>query len=212
MFEQSTSDARQDEAEAEAPPRPANPHKVRLDFYHLAVDWLELRHNMPRPKHTQGRKAKRRESGHQSPWASDKAAQIAALFHDWHELVAEARNETPPPSTTTAEQTRIVAGWQYLEPRIEYLTTIVEAEALHEISELHHHIRRTIGYNNPPQRVSTPCNNCKSRTLLRHIRIGNSYVQCDNDECGWIMADDQYQAHRRFFARLFLDMILDGVA
>ena len=174
MFEQSTSDARPENPE----PKTANPHKIRISFYRLATDWIDLRTHMPTPAHTNnGRKSQNREYGHPAEWASDKAAHITAIFHDWHELLAEARNETPPPATTTAEIVQVTTSWQYLEPRIEHLCHHVEPEALDEITRLHNQIRHILGHTNPPHRIITPCTNCGLRTLLRHTRVGQSYVQ-----------------------------------
>jgi hypothetical protein len=204
LFEQSTIEA----STEEQPPKPANPQHIRRDFYRLALDWIDLHTHLHTPTGIAGRKAKHREYGHQAQWASDKTAQIAAMFHDWHDLLAEHRNETPPPPTTTAEITRVTAGWRYIEPRIEQLCTIVEPEALKEIRDLHYQIVRILGYNNPPQTIITPCTNCGMRTLLRHIRVGNSYVQCGNDECGWITTDDHYNTHRQFYARVVLDTLI----
>jgi hypothetical protein len=205
LFEQSTADARHDTTEQH---RSANPHKIREDFYRLALDWIDLHHWMHTPAHQTGRKAKHRDYGHPAQWASDTLAKIAGIFHGWHELLADARQETPP-QPFTSELTQVTAGWHYIEPRVEQLVVLVEAEALREVRDLHYQIGRLIGYNNPPQTIITPCTRCGLRTLLRHIRIGNSFVQCGNDECAWIVSDDHYEAHSQFYARVVLDQLIE---
>ncbi len=192
------------EEAAPAAPVRANPEHLRRDMYRLALDWVDLA-SLPAPPAPPGRRAKHRDYGHPRAWASDIKADITDMLSGWHEAVAEMRSETPPPAPPCAEVVRVVAAWQYLEPRIEWLCSEVEAEALREIGDLHHRIRRVLGYSNPPSRIFVPCNVCGQRRLLRFVRAGASTVRCGH--CGWVIDDDEYQQHRQFFARVALEAL-----
>jgi len=207
VFEKSTADAQPDAAPE---PKPANPQHVRRDFYRLALDWIHLHTQLPTPAHTQGRRAKTQEYGHPAQWASDKAAQIADLFHEWHDLMAEHRNETPPPPPTSAEKIRVTRAWKYLEPRIEQLVTIVEAEALKEIPQLHHQIRNALGLNKPHEILPMPCPNshCGLKTMCRTINVGTDTIRCAT--CGYTVHDDPDGRNYQWLIRVCLDTLIDA--
>lgn len=79
--------------------KPMNPKHLRRTLYWLALDWIHLRDAMPSPMRgtDSGRRSNSRVYGHPAEWASDKAAEITDLLSSWHDLMAEHRNEKPPP-------------------------------------------------------------------------------------------------------------------
>lgn len=181
-----------------------NPDRLRHNIWQLVLDWILLHNQLPTPtKSQEGRRTTNREYGHPAEWASDKAAQIAHTLTSWHDLLAEHRGETQP-AQNQSEQAKIIAAWKYLQCRTEELCDLIEPEALHEIPNLHHSIRRTLGYTNPPQALPMPCPHpgCELRTLQRHIRVGADYIQCGN--CGWT-ADE---THYPLLIRITLDTLL----
>ena len=185
-----------------------NPTHIRQDFYHLAVDWVHLHTQLPKP--AQGantRRPTRRESGHPAEWASDKCALIAGILHDWHALLAEHRNETPPPSPRAAETVRVTKAWKYLEPRIEQLCELVDTDDLKEIAELHRKIRSTLGHTNPKQVLPVPCpgQDCSLRTLTRQVAVGKDLIICGS--CGYTVREDYYP----MLVRIALDTLVDAL-
>lgn len=171
----------------------ANPEHIRRDFHHLVIDWCHLHTRLPKPMQTAAaRRPASREYGHPSEWASDTAAKIAALLWSWHDLMAEHRNETKPPPETASERVRVRRAWIYLEPRIEQLCEIVDAEALTEIRQLHQQIRNTLGATNPVQLLPIPCpgQDCGLRTLTRRVAVGREIIVCGT--CGYTVREDYY--------------------
>ncbi|ART69108.1 hypothetical protein BTO20_11395 [Mycobacterium dioxanotrophicus] len=194
--------------DGETQPKPMNPRRLRQTLYWLALDWIHLHTTLPTPTHTgeRTRSATTREYGHPAEWASDRAAEIVNLLTGWHDYLAEQRNETPPP--TGSEERRLVAAWKYLEPRVEQLTQIVEAEALKELPDLHHKIRRALGVSTPKYTLPIPCPNsdCELRTLARIQGIGQDFISCDS--CGYTFKE----AHYPLLIRMTLDAYLNGAA
>ena len=184
-----------------------NPDHVRRDFNRLAWDWVQLRWRLPKPvQQENGRRSAYREYGHPAEWASDKAAQIAALFHSWHEMLADERNETPPPPTRVAEVIQVSKAWTYLEPRIEQLVKLVEPEAFRELVDLHHQIGNALGYGNPKQVLPIPCpdERCGLRTLTRNIAVGKDYIVCGS--CGYSVSERYYP----LLVRITLDTLIES--
>lgn len=190
-------------------PKPADPRHIRQDFYHLTLDWIHLHTQLPTPTASQGRRAKNREYGHPAQWASDTAAKIAGILHDWHDLMAEHRNETPPPPQTASEQTRITKAWKYLEPRIEQLCTLVTRDDLKELRTLHHQIRNALGYNQPHEILPMPCPNshCGLKTMARTINVGTDTIRCAT--CGYTVHDDPDGRNYQWLIRVCLDTLID---
>ncbi|AVJ50737.1 hypothetical protein SEA_OGOPOGO_98 [Mycobacterium phage Ogopogo] len=173
------------DAHAETPTKPEhmNPEHARLDFYHLALDYVYIKTTLENPpkQHTARRTSTRIEYGHPAEWASDTAALIADIMTSWHELVAEDRNETPP-NTTTAETQRVVNAWKYLEPRMEHLCNLVTKEDLKEVNDLHHTIRRTLRMDRQPAIwLSIECPVCDHRAVFQDMQ--RERLNCGN--CGW---------------------------
>lgn len=184
-----------------------NPKHLRRTLYWLALDWIHLRTQLPTPaaRGETGRiRQSRREYGHPAEWASDKAAEIVAILTSWHDYLAELRNETPPPQG--AEQHRLVTAWKYLEPRLEQLCQLVEHEALKELPDLHHGIRRTIGATKPRYAIPIPCPNdeCGLRTLTRLTGVGQDFIACDS--CGYTIKEIHYP----LLIRMTLDAFISG--
>lgn len=195
--------------EAEGQEKRMSEHKARQHFYLLAVDWVHLRMWLPTPpKKDVVRTQKTREYGHPAEWASDKAAEIAELFSSWHDLMAEHRNEKRPP--TGAEQVRVAAAWQYLEPRLTQLVELVDAEALQEVVDLHYRIKGTLGLTKRRDMVPIPCPNdsdCESAyTLERVVGVGHDFIACSL--CNYTIRDEHY----RLLVRIALDSVLDESA
>ncbi|WP_286211760.1 hypothetical protein [Mycolicibacterium mageritense] len=165
-----------------------------------------MRDNLPTPAHT-GEKiriASARQYGHPAEWASDTAAEIVDKLTGWHDYLAEHRNETPPPQG--AERRRLVAAWKYLEPRCEQLVELVEAEALKELPDLHHKVRRILGANTPKYTLPIPCPNseCELRTLVRVQGIAQDFIACDS--CGYTIKE----AHYPLLIRMTLDSLISA--
>lgn len=210
---------------AEEPqPKRLTPNRLRQTIYWLTLDWITLRNQPPtlpvQRLQDVARSSNVRDYGHPNEWASDNARDIVDILTSWHQLLAEHRGETPPVKgittggngwrTTTpaplSEQRRVIAAWRYLEPRIEQLTQIVEPEALQELPDLHHRIRRTLGLTKPRYTLPIPCpnNDCSLRTLTRIHGIGQDFICCDT--CGYTVKDRHYP----FLIRLSLDALIDN--
>ena len=190
-------------------PKPANPDHIRRDFHRLTLDWVHLHTQLPKPlrgNHT--RPPAYRDYGHPAEWASDNAARIAGILHDWHDLVAEARNERNPPPPTASEQTRVTAAWHYLEPRIEQLVQLVAAEAFTELRDIHQHIRAALGHTHRKQILPIPCpgQDCGLRTMTRRIAIGRDLITCST--CGYTVREDYYP----MLVRIAIDTLSDQPA
>lgn len=193
------------ETVAEKPKR-MNPKALRRTLYWLALDWINLHNTMPVLRSAGGRSSNRKEYGHPAEWASDKAAEIVDHLTGWHDYLAEHRNETPPPHG--AEKHRLVAAWKYLEPRCEQLVELVEHEALKELPDLHHKIRRTLGENTPKYTLPMPCPNdeCSLRTLVRVQGIAQDFIACD--ACGYTIKESYYP----LLIRMTLDAFINSAA
>jgi hypothetical protein len=168
------------------------PEKLRTDIYRLALDWVHLNRELPQPAaNPDSRRPKHREYGHHAEWASDRKKEISDMLSSWHEYLATERHETPPPATA-AESVRVVKAWQYLETRCQQLIDLVEPEALKEIPDLHHTIRRTLGYTKPRYTLPIPCpsTECGLRTLVRAIAVGQDFITCES--CGYTIKETHY--------------------
>lgn len=175
----------------EQPPKKMHPKALRQTLDWLVLDWILLRTTLPTPPRKETiRRTGRREYGHPAEWASDKAARITTILNEWHDYLADHRNETPPP--TGSEQRRLTAAWKYLEPRIEQLCQLVEAEAFEELSDLHHDIRRTLGYDRQPAIwLNIECPACDHRAVFRDLQ--QEKLSCGN--CGWTDTDTHKDFH-----------------
>lgn len=223
MFERSTSDARQEDAES---PKRMNPKHLRRTLYWLALDWIHLNTDLPSAgaqsvrTWEQGRSSNVKDYGHPAEWASVKAAEIVDVLTSWHDYLAEHRNETRPRRKkmrvngdgndvwvwAVSHQQRLVAAWKYLEPRCEQLVNIIDAEALKEIPDLHYGIRRTLGANLPKYTLPIPCpnNECELRTLVRIQGVGQDFIACDS--CGYTIKE----AHYPLLIRMTLDAFISN--
>lgn len=194
------------EEEQEEPKKKMDPRKLRRTVYWLTLDWIHLRATLPLPPKARGRASNLREYGHPAEWASDKAAEIVDILASWHDLLAEHRNERPPPKG--AEERRIVAAWKYLEPRCEQLVEVVDNEDLRELPDLHNKIRRALGYNQPKYTLPIPCPNmdCGLRTLIRIVGVGQDFISCDS--CGYTIKEIHYP----LLIRMALDSLISGAS
>lgn len=210
MFEKSTSDARQEPGDGTEPekPKPMNPRHLRRTLYWLALDWINLREHLPMPSSQSGpqRTSNVKDYGHPSEWASDTARDIVDKLTNWHDYMAEERNETRPRRKkmrvnddgndvwvwAVNEEQRMVSAWKYLEPRCEQLTQLVDKEALQELPDLHHRIRSVLGQYVPKYTIPVPCPNdeCGLRTLMRVMGVGQDFIACD--ACGYMIKDVHY--------------------
>ena len=178
--------------------------KLRHYFHQLLLDWIHLHTTLPTPLQSENaRRQPIREYGHPAEWASDTKAKIVDLLTEWHTMLAEHRNETPPP--TGAEQVRINAAWRYLEPRCDQLASLIEREAFTELKDLHHEVKRRLGYTNPHYNLPIPCPNdeCGLRTLQRRIAVGTDLIICGS--CGYTIREEHYP----LFSRMMLDTLID---
>lgn len=190
------------------PPKRTIADKTREAFYALALDWVDIHTRLPAPAQTDQhvRRSTSKEYGHPAEWASDKSAQIAAIFWSWHEMMAEKRNEHIPPSST-CEQIRVVNAWKYLEPRFDELVELVDDDAFTEIQALHYAIERGLGKYTPPQQLPVRCQNheCGKRTMFRRIKVGEDLIICAS--CGYTVPEERYP----FLVRIILGELLTGV-
>lgn len=171
------------------------PERLREHLNYLALDWLHLRAEMPTQPRVEGRRSNTQEYGHPASWASDKAAEITDMLSSWHDLLADHRNETSPP--TGCEQVRVSAAWTYLECRCDELVQLVDREALQELPALHYKIRRTLGHIHP--RLLIPGVRCKgddcapvgAMSLEKIVTVGGeNKIQCFR--CGWEVTERFY--------------------
>ena len=207
----------------EEQPKKMPAKKLRRTLYWLALDWIHLSHDLPSPaKGEKGRTSNIREYGHPAEWASVKAAEIADMLTSWHDFLAEERKETRPRrkrmrldedgndvwAYAVNQQQRLISAWKYLEPRCEQLVDIVDGDALQELPDLHHGIRRAIGASVPKYTLPVPCPNseCGLRTLVRIQGVGQDFISCD--ACGYTIKE----VHYPFLIRLTLDAFLTDAA
>jgi hypothetical protein len=201
-----------------AKPKRMPPKRLRQTLYWLALDWIHLRTDIAL---SSGGGAQRtsnvKDYGHPAEWASDTARDIVDKLTAWHDYVAEERNETQPRRKlmrrtddgdvwvyAVNEKQRLVKAWKYLEPRCEHLVELVDAEALKELPDLHHKIRRTLGQYVPKYTLPVPCPNdeCGLRTLMRVMGVGQEFITCD--ACGYTIKE----AHYPLLIRMTLDAFL----
>ena len=203
----------------EPKPKPANPDHIRRTLHYLTLDYLTLTTQFPTPPRTPGRRTPSREYGHPAEWASVTATTIADDLTSWHDYMAEHRGERRPRRKrlgTTRDgldiwqyaaqpQARVAAAVRYLEPRIEQLCELAPAEALKELPDLHHTVRRTLGYTRPHHILPIPCPNqdCELRTLTRTQGIGQDFIVCGH--CGYTIK----AVHYPLLVRIALDTIVD---
>lgn len=208
--------------EAEKKPRRMPARHLRQTMYWLALDWIHLRSDMPLPPRGDGRGSNTKEYGHPAEWASDTASLIVELLTEWHDLMAEHRNETRPPTRITfgtdmfrstveaikSEELRLIAAWKYLEPRCEELVALMDYDDLKELPDLHGKIRRTLGASVPKYTLPVPCpnNECELLTLVRVQGVGQEFITCDS--CGYTIKE----VHYPFLVRMTLDAYLSGAA
>ncbi len=207
-----------DQATTETP-KPANPKHIRATLYRLTLDYLTLTTQFPTPpRSSQSRRTTTREYGHPAEWASHHATLIADELTSWHDYLAEHRNETRPRRKRIGyktdgrhiwqyavnEKDRTVAAVKYLEPRLEQLCDLAPAEALKELPDLHHTIRRTLGYTRPRYTLPIPCPNdeCGLKTLTREQGIGQDFIICGH--CGYAIK----AAHYPLLIRMALEAIV----
>lgn len=189
-------------------PKRMNPKRLRMTIYWLTLDWINLHDHFPTPANPSG--AKRTSNvkvyGHPAEWASDTARDIVDKLTEWHDYLAEHRNETPPRrkrmrinddgddvwTWAVNEKQRLTKAWEYLEPRCEQLAELVDAEALKELPDLHHQIRKVLGQFVPKYTIPVPCPSdaCGLRTLMRTMGVGQDFIVCD--ACGYAIKDTYY--------------------
>ena len=178
---------------------------LRAQIRRLALDWAYLKAMMPAPSSSEVAVRMSREYGHPAEWASDMAAKIVDVLSSWHDLMAEKRNETPPPDARYSERVRLHAAWKYLEPRCDQLVETVEHEALSEIPAMHRHILNVLGISARKQVLPVPCPSveCGLRMLMRTVGIGEDFVTCG--ACGYTIREKYYP----LLVRMALDTAMD---
>lgn len=199
----------------DAPRRPTE-RELRQLFYWLSLDWVALHAMTPpvstaRPSNEPRQSSSAREYGHPAEWVSDTCAHIATVLWQWHDAVAEQRNETRPrplrrpmfvdprglrlvqrrlvprtihaPQRTVSEQDAIVRAWRYLEPRMWNLValTVDEPEMFENEFTLHRTIRSRMGLGRGQYTLPVPCPS-DDCNLLTLQRI--TYGDRDYVECG----------------------------
>lgn len=172
----------------------------------LVMDWVNISATLPIPaaRGRQERHSTTKVFGHPAEWASDTAAEIAAVLNATHEALADHLGQTPPPHPGTVERVRVRAAWDYLECRIPQLAEYAGGEdAAIEMRDLHGKVRSRLGLTRPRQLLPTPCPACELRTLLRSVDAYNDSIECGS--CGHVIREEHYP----FYTRMVLDTILD---
>jgi Zn ribbon nucleic-acid-binding protein len=175
----------------------------------LVMDWVNIHATLPTParRNQQERRNVQQSFGHPAEWASDTAADIAAVLNEAHDGLADHLRESPAPNPAVAEQYRVRAAWNYLECRIPELSrTDFAYDIAAEMLDLHGRIRSRLGLTRPRQILPTPCPACELRTLYRTIDIRRDYIECGS--CGHVIREEHYP----FYTRMVLDLIIDDAA
>ncbi|BAD56356.1 hypothetical protein IU414_06490 [Nocardia farcinica] len=173
----------------------------------LTMDWVNLTTTLPTPaRRAQERVSRGRQVfGHPAEWASDTAAQIAAVLNETHDALADHLTETPPPHPGVGERYRVRAAWTYLECRIDRLAAApFGGDVAVEMRDLHGQIRSRLGLTRPRQLLPTPCPSCELRTLFRSVDVGADSIDCGS--CGHIIREEHYP----FYTRMVLDTLLSS--
>jgi hypothetical protein len=136
----------------EEKPKP-NPEHVRQDLKQLVTDYTLLT-SLPKPAaHETLRGSPSKDYGHPAQWASVNLTRITNLLWNWHGVVAQQRNETPPPPRWAHEKVRVKKAYRYLEPRIQDLIDAIEPEDLKEMARLHASIHSGLGLTGPREKT-----------------------------------------------------------
>jgi hypothetical protein len=131
------------------PPQKPNPDHVRHDLKQLVSDYAMLT-PLPKPAaHEMLRGSPSKDYGHPAQWASVNLTRIANLLWNWHGIVAQQRNETPPPPRYAHEKVRVKKAYRYLETRVQDLIDAVGPDALKEMARLHASIHSGLGMTGP---------------------------------------------------------------
>jgi hypothetical protein len=171
----------------------------------LVMDWVHLSQELPTParRGSGERTSAQKVFGHPAEWASDTAAEIAAVLNTTHDALADHLGSSPAPHPGVAERARVRAAWTFLECRIPQLALYGGGgDAAVEFRDLHHKVRSRLGLTRPRQLLPTPCPSCELRTLFRSIDAYNDSIECGN--CGHTIRE----AHYPFYTRLVVESIL----
>lgn len=157
----------------------------------VVLDYSMLKRDMPLPARLpddgNAPAGRSKTFGHPAEWASVTAAQIADSLNWAEDHLRDVQHHEPPPHPGVAEGRRVAHAYRYLTAQFGALCTYEAApDTAAELSDLHHHVRRVLGYTRYVQHLPTPCPWCDVAALVRDV--GN--VECR--ECGRVIDEKHY--------------------
>lgn len=179
--------------------------RLRRCLENLVTYWAFIHTDMPAPAHRDAgsRHGRSTSFGHPAEWASDMADEIAAKLNWTHDVLADNLGDNPPPHDHAREAIRIRAAWRYLEPRIDRLSLLADADHICiELVDLASKVRGALGQTRARVWLKgVPCMQCGTAAL--------TMVDADLVECGGCLWTT---THERFglLARHAIDIAIDA--
>ena len=173
----------------------------RREIDWLVIDYVTIKHNLPQPiTNTENtRRTSSRTYGHPAEWASDQAELIAAALNQTEDALREHLGHTPALPEKASETRRVNAAYRYLTDQFDALTTYPDArDTAVYLHDLHANNRRALGLTRLYQRLSVPCPDCDTASLVRSVGL----ITCG--DCGREIREE----HFGLFARLALDSLI----
>ncbi len=179
-------------------------YRKLLDW--IVLDYTLLRHDLPAPVRLEADGSdhaapKSKSFGHPAEWASIKAAEIADSLNWAEDGLRDLLGHEPPPHPGSREVGRVAHAYRYLTDQFAALCNYdAAADTAIELAELHHKVRRMLGYTRIVQLLPTPCPWCDTAALVRDV----GSIECR--ECGKTVTETHYD----WLANYLIDAIIDA--
>jgi hypothetical protein len=182
------------------------PQHTRQLLDRTLTDYVLLRTQFPHPVRAIGRSAPRksRTYGHPAEWASDTSRTIADLLDETNAALRDHLKLTPPPPRQRAESRVVMHAYNTISGAInQFCDWEYAPDAIIEIKDVQHYIRKCLGYNRQRQHLPTPCPTCQQLGLVREVHLDRrDHIQCMN--CGGEIRELEYG----LFSRVIIDELL----